>query len=473
MSMSTYVSDLEAERDDALAALSAVTRLFAIGAEAPSLDAAGPEIAEAVRAELVAEECALCVRQSSGALTLIGFATQSARLGGPTSGTNPTGLVALGQLVGDTTAPRCFAAAVDGGFSAIAFEALQGAGAVALPFSCGDGPTGVLLARWLVAPPIRFGRVAKLQLIGSGIGQALGMIRDREGRGRLVTTLEAKLGTVRAVASTHEYALRSSTERLEEMARELVRASRVKHEFLATMSHELRTPLNAILGFSGLLREGVAGALSTAQTDMLDSVLGSSRNLHALIEDILFFVECECDRVGVLRESVMTAALVDEVRATLPAAATASGVTLDVEIAPAADRLVIDPQLGRRILFHLLGNACKFTARGHIRVAIAADGADGVLVTVSDSGAGIPPDRLDAIFDVFTQGDSSSTRRYEGIGLGLTLVQRCVGLLGGTVRVESTVAVGTTVYVALPATRPAANPSVEVGPRMATAPTAD
>lgn len=450
MSTADCIADLEAERDDALAALSVVTRVFAIGSDAPTLNACAQAIVEAVRGELAAEECALCLRGASGALLMIGFSAQADRLGGPRDGSSTAGLVALGQLQGEGNEPRCFAVAPEGGFTTISFDALQGAGAVAVPFACGDGPGGVLLARWLVAPPMRFGRAAKLRLIGSGVGQAIGLARDREGHARVATALEAELVTVRGSVVEHEQDLRSSTERIESLAAELVRANRVKHEFLATMSHELRTPLAAILGFGGLLRDGTAGELQREQSQMLDRVLSSARHLHVMIDDVLFFVECECDRVRVEQEELATADVVADVLTAFPVLPRADRVAFDVEIAPGAGRLLIDRRLGRRLLFHLLSNAFKFTSSGSIHLAIAPDPSGGVCIRLQDTGVGIPAPRLDAIFDAFTQGDSSTTRRYDGMGLGLTLVQRCVRLMGGTVHVDSTLDHGTVVTVTLP-----------------------
>jgi signal transduction histidine kinase len=437
------LDDLETERDDALATLSAVTRLFAIGAESASVNDAAHLIAEAVRGELAAEACAVCLHGGPDELTMIGFATQAARLGSAPDVAATTGLVALGRLAAVGAEPRCFVVAPDGGFAPIAFDALAGAGAVVLPFAAGDGGAGVVLARWLIAPPMRTGRAAKMRLIATAVGQALGVVSDREGRARVVASLERELGT-------RESERRASTTQVEHLTSELVRASKVKQLFLATMSHELRTPLNIILGFSELLRDGQAGALLPAQSELLDGVLRSSRNLHALIDDILFYVECECDRVHVVREVLSTRELVDEALAALPAPADAKRVSLRVQIAAAASWLRVDAKLARRMLFHLLQNAFKFTSAGSVDLSVAESDDGTIVIAVRDTGAGIPSEQLAAIFEAFTQGDGSSTRRFEGIGLGLTLVHRCARLLGGTVRVESAVGAGTTVRVTLP-----------------------
>jgi signal transduction histidine kinase len=224
----------------------------------------------------------------------------------------------------------------------------------------------------------------------------------------------------------------------------------VKRDFLGTVSHELRTPLNAILGYASLLREGYVGSLTPEQTSTLDRVLGSTRNLNVLIDDVLFFVQMEAERVPVRRASTPTQELVQEVLDSLRCPPP-EAVAVTVDVAPEAALLNTDAALLRRILFHLVGNAFKFTEAGEVHVSIAAaEQREAALVVVRDTGTGIAPDRMTTVFDLFTQGDSSTTRRHDGMGMGLTLVQRCVQLLGGEVMVESQPGHGSVFRVKLP-----------------------
>jgi signal transduction histidine kinase len=234
----------------------------------------------------------------------------------------------------------------------------------------------------------------------------------------------------------------------------------VKRDFLGTVSHELRTPLNAILGYTSILREGMSGPVSGEQASLLDRVMSNTQNLNGLIDDILFFVQLDADRVRARRERVETAELVAQVVAALPDPVERPRVPLRVEVAPEAATLQVDVGLLRRVLHHLLGNALKFTAEGEVAIAVGpSDERGGIVVAVRDTGVGIPPERLDAVFELFAQADGSAARRHNGLGVGLTLVQRCVALLGGEVRVESREGVGTEFRVRVPHALPGPAPA--------------
>jgi signal transduction histidine kinase len=180
-------------------------------------------------------------------------------------------------------------------------------------------------------------------------------------------------------------------------------------------------------------------------------VLTNTRSLNALIDDILFFVQLEADRVLVQPETVPTSQLIEDTLATIAEPAGRDAVALTIQVDPDASRLHVDGALFRRLLFHLLSNAFKFTSNGEVYVSVRpADEAGGVVLTVRDTGVGIPVDRIQEVFELFAQGDSSTTRRYSGLGMGLTLVQRCVRLLSGDVAVESRPGEGSEFRVHLP-----------------------
>src|SRR6185503_16313372 len=302
---------------------------------------------------------------------------------------------------------------------------------------------GALVLHALACPAQTFARARALGLVAEIVGQVLTIARMRESVVELCTDLEGELGVTRRVLSDHQQSLRSHEENIHTLTQALIRSNRVKREFLGAVSHELRTPLNAILGYTSLMRDGMAGRVTDEQTTILDRVLSNTRNLNWLIDDILFFVQIEADRVLIRRERVALAELIETVVSELPDVPGQTRVPLRVEIAPAAAVLHVDGSLVRRLLFHLLGNAFKFTAEGEVRVTVRPGEGRG-------TGVGIPPERLDDIFELFAQADASTTRRFNGLGMGLTLVQRCVRLLGGDVAVESTLQGGSEFRVHIP-----------------------
>ena len=449
--------ELEGERDDAVVYLSTIKELLAVLTRGHGLKACAQGIAEVLVRELAVESCAVTFAEEGEALALAGFATQAQRLGGPGGGPGEAAWLDLARLVGPRPEPSCFRRTADGSFAAVAEAELAGEGFLVLPFGA---IAGALVLHWAVAPAQRFGRGQALALIAECVGQALALVRLRESTERVCTALEGELGSARRAASQQEAALAARERNIEALMAELVRANKAKREFLGTVSHELRTPLNGILGYASLLRDGLVGALSAEQERALDRVIGCSRNLNELISDMLFYVQVEADRVAVRREWVDVREVIDVAVSAVRGRHPAASVALHVEVAPEAARLWVDEALLRRILFHLVGNAFKFTTEGEVRVIVRpGDDADGATIVVRDTGAGIPPERLGELFEPFTQGDSSTTRRHEGVGMGLALVRRSVRLLGGEVTVESRPGAGSEFCVRLPGALAPAAPS--------------
>lgn len=225
-------------------------------------------------------------------------------------------------------------------------------------------------------------------------------------------------------------------------------ADRAKSEFLANMSHEIRTPLNGIFGMLQLLAANTR--LDDEQTQYVNVALESGKSLVTIIEDILEFSRFDTGaatfEVAPFSPAEAVATVIDSFRIE----ARTRDLTLISDIAGDIPHVVMgDVGRLRQILFHLVGNALKFTPQGEVRVAVRLAGVHRGLATlrfiISDTGIGIPEDKLDFIFEPFSQVDGSFTRRYQGTGIGLGLVKRIVDRLGGNIEIESIPDHGTTV----------------------------
>jgi signal transduction histidine kinase/DNA-binding NarL/FixJ family response regulator len=229
-------------------------------------------------------------------------------------------------------------------------------------------------------------------------------------------------------------------------------ASQTKSDFLASMSHEIRTPMNAIIGIADLLAKT---PLSPEQNKYVQIVRRASDNLLNLINDILDLSKVEASQLELERTRFSLSDLLEKVREMVGVRAQEKGLTLMFEIAPdAPSDLVGDPTRLRQVLLNLLGNAIKFTEAGEVALRVAPDGDSSIpgalRFTISDTGIGIPHEKLGTVFERFTQADSSTTRRYGGSGLGLTISKRLVELMGGCIHVESRVGKGSVFSFAVP-----------------------
>jgi len=234
-------------------------------------------------------------------------------------------------------------------------------------------------------------------------------------------------------------------------------ASAAKSNFLAAMSHEFRTPMNGIVGMTDLL---AATVLDDEQSALVDTIQSSAAALTSLISDILDFSKIEAGQETLLCEPVSLARLGRDVMALLRPMAQRKGLALHLDLGSDLPEAVLGDGLRlRQILLNLLGNAVKFTAKGHVRLALS--GSAPVHIVIEDTGIGIAAGDLDHIHEPFRQLQTGLHRQFEGTGLGLAITQRLLTMMGGTREVVSRVGVGTTFRLSLPLVACAAAPIVQ------------
>ncbi|WP_064684446.1 response regulator [Rhizobium bangladeshense] len=246
--------------------------------------------------------------------------------------------------------------------------------------------------------------------------------------------------------------LKSREEELRELLSRAEAADRAKSEFLANMSHEIRTPMNGVLGMAELLAKT---NLDTRQKTFIDIIVKSGNALLTIINDILDFSKIDAGQMTLRKAAFDITEAVEDVATLLSSHAAEKNIELLVRAAPDLPAAVIgDAGRFRQIVTNLVGNAVKFTERGHVFVDVGFETVAGgeimANIRIEDTGIGIPQEKLESVFDKFSQVDASSTRRHEGTGLGLAITAGLVDLFGGYIKVESQWGKGSVFTVKLP-----------------------
>lgn len=278
----------------------------------------------------------------------------------------------------------------------------------------------------------------------------------------------AELKTSRQQNEEQARMLRRQTEELIQARDHAISADKLKSEFLANMSHEIRTPLHGTLSSLLLLEKS---DLNEKQSEYLELAKRSARSLSSLVNDILDFSKIEAGKFDIEWIPFSLRVLLRECLGPILLKARESSLDIVVNCPISVpDRLIGDPGRIRQVLLNLLGNAVKFTKEGSVELDVSvvstSSGAESLRFVVSDTGIGIPHDRISSIFDPFTQAEENTSRRFGGTGLGLAIASKLAQLMGGVLSVQSTVGRGTTFTIELPLLKESREQSSDITPEI-------
>ena len=295
---------------------------------------------------------------------------------------------------------------------------------------------------------VRDGRLEPIQVSKTGdeiefLGESLN---------RMIEALADSQQELRDNQGLLEQRIQERTEQLEVAMRNAQAANQAKSDFLANVSHELRTPMHGVIGMLDLALES---KLTPEQGEQLQAAQNCAYSLLTLLNDILDLSKIEAGKMTLERIPFAVRGMLEECLRAHQAAATQKGIQLRCEVLPdVPEQIVGDPLRIRQILSNLVSNAVKFTESGSVDVRVDGGGPEEgdfqLQFQVTDTGTGIPSDKLDYIFDKFTQADGSVSRKYGGTGLGLAITRKLVEMHGGEIHVDSQVGHGTTFMVKLP-----------------------
>lgn len=298
-------------------------------------------------------------------------------------------------------------------------------------------------AERIIVPLRKDGQFSQVEMTlyprSGGTGVLMRDVSAWIGQDRKIAELNATLMASQELLRRKNDELNVSLDQMERLNRQLEEMDHAKNEFLAVTSHELRTPLNSIIGFLQLISEGLCENREE-ELGYIENALASARRLLSMITDVLDIAKIEAGKMTLVIGDVEVEDLFHDVATTMIVQAQRKGLDLTFSVnSDGPLRVRADVQKANQILINLIGNAIKFTARGSVKVNVQRDEARSDLVrfVISDTGIGIPDQYLTRIFDKFIQVDPSSTRKYQGTGLGLTITRNLVEIMGGTIEASS------------------------------------
>jgi two-component system NtrC family sensor kinase len=334
---------------------------------------------------------------------------------------------------------------------------------------------GIFLAQRMVVP-IQALRTGAARIGGGDLSQRIAIRTGDELEGlayqfnEMAGRLQESYAELEQKVERRTRELSEATTELEEKSRQLELASEHKSQFLASMSHELRTPLNAIIGLTEMMSSNAARFGTENALEPLRRVHRAGTHLLGLINEVLDLAKIEAGKLDLNLESTDLGTLIDEVMGTARQLAEQGNNRLLLDTPRDLGSMTVDPMRLRQILLNLLGNACKFTKDGEVKLRVRkiADGVPRIEFAVADTGIGMTAEQQARLFEDFSQPDTSTARRYGGTGLGLAIARRLARMMGGDVTVASEPGKGSVFTVRLPMA-----PEAAIGPAAGVRPEAD